>query len=160
VLLWYVGLSVVLVHAVFRSTGIDYRLIAAGALLPVAVDLPLGRRAYGHTLVFGVALFVVTVLATVGRSRLLRRRLVCVPIGALCGLVLSGAWAGGPAFWWPFTGTTLPDEPLLPPLVLVALEELVGLGACVWATVRFGLADPGRRRALLHDGRLREVAPP
>ena len=42
VLLWYVGLSVLLVANVFRSVGVDYRLIAVGSLLPLA-GRPPGR---------------------------------------------------------------------------------------------------------------------
>ena len=37
--LWYIGLSVFGVATIFRSAGIDYRLIAAGSLLPLVVDL-------------------------------------------------------------------------------------------------------------------------
>ena len=53
-LLWYVGLSVLIVVNVFRSSGVDYRLVAVGALLPLIVDLPAGHRAFGHTIVFPI----------------------------------------------------------------------------------------------------------
>ena len=153
-LFWYAGLSVLLVHYVFRSSGVDYRFIAAGSLLPLVVDLPFRRLAYGHTLVAGVGLMVVVMVATIGRSRLLRRRLICVPIGFLCGLALSGVWVNAEVFWWPFAGA-LADEPLLPPLPIVALEELVGLGACAWIVAEFGLTEPGVRTAFWRTGRLR-----
>jgi hypothetical protein len=158
VLLWYVGVSVLVVHYVFRSSGIDYRLIAIGSVLPLLVDLPLRRLAYGHTLVAGVALLAVVMIATLGRPRLLRRRLLCVPIGFFCGLALSGAWAAGDLFWWPFTGGTIPHEPLLPPVGIVVLEELAGLAACAWIVMRFGLTGAPARSELLRTGRLREVA--
>ena len=154
-LLWYAGLSVLLVHYVFRSSGVDYRLIAAGALLPLALDLPFRRLAFGHTLAAGILLMVVVMVGTIGRPRLLRRRLICVPIGFLCGLVLSGAWTDAGVFWWPFTGDPLPHEPLLPPAAIVALEELVGLGACVWIATEFGLTEREPRFAFLRSGRLR-----
>lgn len=156
--LWYVGLSVLAVHYVFRSSGIDYRLVAVGSLLPLLADLPLRRMAYAHTLVAGVSLLVLVMAGTIGRPRLLRRRLLCVPIGYFCGLVLSGAWAVGDGFWWPFTGTTIPHEPLLPPVGIVVVEELVGLVACAWIALRFGLTDPRQRAAFLRTGRLRAVA--
>ncbi len=35
-LLWYAGLSVVIVYFVFQSAGVDYRLVAVGSLLPAA----------------------------------------------------------------------------------------------------------------------------
>ena len=51
---WYVGLSVFGVATIFRSSGIDYRLIAVGSLLPLIVDVPFGYRAYGYSLLFAV----------------------------------------------------------------------------------------------------------
>jgi hypothetical protein len=157
-LLWYAGVSVVIVLLVFQSAGIDYRLIAAGSLLPLAVDLPARRLWFGHTLVASVALLVLVMLLTIGRSRLLRRRLLCLPIGAFCGLALSGAWTNTDVFWWPFTGTTLPDDALLPAPGIVVIEELVGLAAIVWLVYRCGLNDPERRDELLRTGRLRAAA--
>lgn len=156
-LLWYLCMSVVLVHVVFRSSGIDYRLVGLGALLPLVVDAPLRRLAYGHSLLVGIALLTVVMLGTVGRSRLLRRRLLCLPIGYLCGLVLSGAWVAASVFWWPFLGA-LPDEPLLAPFAVVALEEAAGLAASAFAVSRFGLGGPAARSVFLRTGRLREVA--
>jgi len=157
-LLWYAGLSVVLVYFVFQSTGIDYRLVVAGSLLPFAVDLPFVGLAYGHTLLGSVALLVAVMLLTIGRPRLLRRRLLCLPIGAFCGLVLSAAWANTDVFWWPFTGASLPDGSLLPEPGIVVLEELAGLAACAWIVHRFDLVDRGRRDEFLRSGRLRAAA--
>jgi hypothetical protein len=157
-LLWYAGVSVVIVLLVFQSAGIDYRFVAAGSLLPLAVDLPARRLWFGHTLVASVALLVLVMLLTIGRSRLLRRRLLCLPIGAFCGLALSGAWTNTDVFWWPFTGTTLPDDALLPAPGIVVIEELVGLAAIVWLVYRCGLTDPERRDELLRTGRLRAAA--
>ena len=91
-ILWYLAPSIVAVHEIFRSRGLDYRLIALGALLPLLVDLPFGYFAYGHSLFVAVGVLAVVMLATIGRPRLLRRRLICIPIGWMCGLVLSGAW--------------------------------------------------------------------
>jgi hypothetical protein len=154
VLLWYVGVSAVMVHVVFRSAGVDYRLVGLGSLLPLVADLGFGRRAYGHTLLASTALLVLVMLGTIGRPRLLRRRLLCLPVGALCGLVLSGVWAEPDVFWWPAGGSAFPERALLPPLPVVALEELAGAAACAWLVVQGGLLDPGRRRQLLRTGRL------
>jgi hypothetical protein len=156
-LLWYVGLSVVIVLLVFQSSGVDYRLVAVGSLLPLAIDLPARRLWIGHTLVASVALLVLVMLLTIGRPRLLRRRLLCLPIGAFCGLALSAAWTNTDVFWWPFTGSTIPDAPLLPAPGIVVLEELAGIAAIVWVVYRCGLRDPGRRDELLRTGRLREA---
>jgi membrane-bound metal-dependent hydrolase YbcI (DUF457 family) len=160
VLLWYVGMSVLLVANVFRSVGVDYRLVAVGSLLPLLVDLPFGERAFGHTLLFPVALLVVVMLATIGRPRLLRRRLLCLPIGVFAGLVLSGAFTQGDTFFWPLFGTDFPGDPLLPEWWVVVLEELVGLVACWWVVGQFDLYLPGPRAEFLHTGRLQETTPP
>ena len=154
---WYVGFSVFLVATIFRSVGIDYRLVALGALLPLLLDLPFGYRAYGHTLLFAVALLVVVMLGTIGRPRLLRRQLLCLPIGVFAGLVLSGAFLHDVSFLWPFEGNDFPHEALLPPFALVVLMEAAGLALLGWSVNRFGLSDPRRRRALLREGRLDEV---
>jgi membrane-bound metal-dependent hydrolase YbcI (DUF457 family) len=148
-------MSIFLVATIFRSTGIDYRLIAVGAMLPLLVDLPLGYRAFGHTLLFAVVLLALVMVGTIGRPRLLRRRLLCVPIGVFCGLLLSFAFANDHLFWWPFLGTSFPHDPLLPVTWVVVIEELVGLVVC-WALVgQYDLYLPGPRREFFRTGRLR-----
>jgi len=150
---WYVGGSVLLVLVVFRSRGVDYRLIALGALLPLLVDLPFGRPAIGHTLLFSVGMLVVVMLATIGRSRLLRRRLICLPIGVFCGLVLSGAWRTTSVLMWPTLGWAFPAGSLLPSWWVVVLEELAGLVAC-WLVVGVGsLYERGPREEFWRTGR-------
>jgi hypothetical protein len=157
-LFWYAGLSVLIVYFVFQSTGIDYRLVVVGSLLPLVVDLPFLGLSYGHTLLASVVLLLVVMVLTIGRPRLVRRRLLCLPIGAFCGLVLSAAWTNTDVFWWPFTGASLPAGALLPAAGLVVLEELAGLAACAWIVYRFGLNDRVRRDDFLRSGRLRAVA--
>lgn len=159
-LLWYVGVSVLLVANIFRSSGIDYRLVALGALLPLVVDLPVGHLAFGHTLVFPVALLAIVMVGTIGRSRLVRRRLLCVPIGIFCGLVLSGAFTADDVFWWPGFGTNFGAESLLPAWWAVVLEELIGLFALWWVVGQFDLFLPGPRAEFARSGRLRESREP
>jgi membrane-bound metal-dependent hydrolase YbcI (DUF457 family) len=158
-LLWYVGMSVLLVANVFRSVGVDYRLVAVGSVLPLLVDLPFGQRAFGHTLLFPVAMLVVVMLATIGRPRLLRRRWLCLPIGVFAGLILSGAFTQGDTFFWPLFGTAFPGDPLLPAWWVVVIEELVGLVACWWVVGQFDLYLPGPRAELFRTGRLQETTP-
>ena len=151
---WYIGLSVFGVATIFRSSGIDYRLIAIGSLLPIIVDIPFGYRAYGYSLLFAVVLLVVVMLGTIGRPRLLRRRLLCLPIGVFCGLILSGAFANYHLFWWPFLGTSFPHDALLPTWWVVVIEEVVGLFVC-WVLVgQYDLYLPGPREEFLRTGRL------
>jgi len=156
VFFWYLGCSVLLVLVVFRSRGVDYRLIAFGALLPLLVDLPFGRPAIGHTLLFPVALLGVVMVATIGRSRLLRRRLICVPIGVFCGLVLSGAWRATAVIMWPTLGWRFPSGSLLGPWWVVLVLELAGLVA-IWIVVGWGsLYEAGPRHEFLQSGRIEQ----
>jgi hypothetical protein len=160
VLLWYACVAVLLVANVFRSTGVDYRIVAVGALLPLLVDVPFGHRAYAHTIVFAVAVLMAAMIAGFGRSRLVQRRLLCLPIGVFFGLVLSGAWAGGDAFWWPLLGGDVGNESLLPVWWVVLLEELAGLFAAWWVVGQFDLYLPEPREEFVRTGRLRERATP
>jgi len=155
VLLWFVFGAIFGVWNVFQSPGLDFRLIAAGALLPELLDLPFRAQAYAHTLLAAVVALAVTMLATSGRGRrLLRRRALGLPIGWFSGLVLSGAWLHKEVFWWPGFGTARPDAALFATWPVVVLEELLGLAAAAWVWSRFGLRDPERRRELLRSGRL------
>ena len=122
------------------------------------VDLAVGHRAFGHALVFPVGLFVVVMMATTGRSRLLRRRLLCVPIGIFVALVLSGAFTQDHVFLWPFLGAA-GDQSLLPAWWVVFLEEAVGVAAWWWIVGQFDLYLPQPRRDFWHAGRLREGEP-
>ena len=68
-LLWYVFGAIFGVWNVFQSPGLDFRLIAAGALLPELIDLPFGAQAYAHTLLAATVVLVATMLATAAASR-------------------------------------------------------------------------------------------
>lgn len=155
-LLWFAGLSFVLVWSVFKDTALDYRLVMAGAVLPDVVDGLAGGARYLHTLIFSVVLLVAVMLVTRSR-RLLRRRLLAVPIGTFCHLLLDATWAKQRTFWWPFLGRRLTGRgvpSLARPLVVVALEEAAGLAALVWCWGRFRLSEPERRRQFVRTGRL------
>jgi hypothetical protein len=156
VLFWYIGPSIVAVHDIFKSRGLDYRLIGLGALLPLLIDAPRGYFAYGHSLVVAVAVLGLVMLATIGRPRLVRRRLICIPIGWMCGLVLSGAFLHDVSFLWPFLGSDFPDDSLVPPVTVLVLLDAAGLAISIWAWGRFGLSDPVTRSDFLRHGRLRE----
>jgi hypothetical protein len=154
--LWFVGLSVALVWLVFQSPALDVRVVAAGALLPW-LDGVTGGTSVLHTLVGSVALLAIVMLAT-RRRRLLRRRLLGIPIGTFLHLVLDGAWADAELFWWPFLGgDALGDE--LPELArstaTVIAMELGGIAAGVWTWRTFGLGDRAKRDNLVRTGRLR-----
>lgn len=154
-ILWRVFGSVFGVWNVFQSTGLDFRLVAVGALAPLAVDAPFGEQSYGHSLLGAVAVLVIAMAAFAGRGRRLRRRrALSFAIGWFCGLVLGGAWAHQEVFWWPAFGVERPEAPLLPSWPVVAVLECVGLAAAVWTWRRFRLDDASRRRAFARTGRL------
>ena len=154
-LLWFVFGAIFGVWNVFQSPGLDFRLIAAGALLPELIDLPFGAQAYAHTLLAATVVLLATMLATMGRGRRLRRRRTLgLAIGWFSALVLSAAWAHKEVFWWPAFGAARPDAPLFGAWPVVVIEELLGAAAAWWTWSRFALSDAARRRALFRNGRL------
>ena len=155
-LFWYLGPSIIGVHEVFRSRGLDYRLIGLGSLLPLVIDLPIGHFGGGHSLVVAVGALTIVMIGTIGRSRLLRRRLVCIPIGWMGGLLLSGAFLHDRSFLWPLLGRDVGDIGLLPPPTLLVLAEASGLALIAWSIGRFGLDRPAPRAEFVKSGRLTE----
>jgi len=156
VALWFAGLAMAAVWAVFRDPAVDYRLVAAGALLPDAVDLAFGGTGPLHALPSSAALLVVVMVATRGR-RGLRRRLLALPIGTFLHLAIDGVWTRTAVFWWPLAGLSL-ERGGLPslsrPLPVLVLQELAGAAALAWWWHRFALADRRRRAAFLRTGRV------
>jgi hypothetical protein len=143
----------IVVAEVFRSPMVDYRLVALGAVLPL-VEPVSGTFLGLHTLVGAVLALGAVVLATSGR-RLLRRRLLGVPIGLFCHLVLDATFTRTRLFWWPAFGWARPRPPETgrSPLVWLTLElAAVGLGALAWR--RYDLGRPGNRRLLVRAGHL------
>jgi hypothetical protein len=158
VILWLAFGAIFGVWNVFQSSGLDFRLVAAGALLPLAIDAPFGAQSYAHTLLAAVAVLALTMLATTGRGRRLRRRrALSLSIGWFSALVLSASWAHKELFWWPAFGFDRPEAPLFPPLAVLVIEEILGAAAAWWVWIRFGLRDPERRHTFVHTGRLEIV---
>ena len=159
-ILWFVGPAVLVVWSVFRSPAADYRIVAAGSLLPL-IELPFGEPRLLHSLT-GAALLLAAVMLGARGRRVVQRRLLGLPIGVLMHLVLDGAWADTRGFWWPFLGTSwstseLPElgrGPLVVPL------EALGLAACWWGWRRFRLDEPERRALFVSTGRVgRDITP-
>jgi amino acid transporter len=159
VVLWFVGPSVLIVWAVFTSPAADYRLVAAGSLVPL-LELPSGSPRPLHSVV-GAALVMVAVMLGARGRRLLQRQLLGLPIGMLLHLVLDGAWTDDHAFWWPFLGWSwsTSDLPELGRGGFSVVLELAGAAACWFAYRRFRLDEPERRELFLRTGRIgRDVA--
>jgi len=153
-ILWFAGTAFVTVWAVFKDPAIDHRLVIVGALVPDVIDVWTGGRWIAHTVLFSVVLLTAVMLGTRGR-RLLRRRLLALPIGTFLHLVYDGMWADRKTFWWPFFGASFHGR--LPSVARGGLDvvlELAGLAALVWAWKRFRLGEPDRRAYFLRTGRL------
>lgn len=158
-LLWFVGPSVLIVWSVFRSPAADYRLVAAGSLLPL-LEVPFGEPRLLHSLT-GAAVLLGTVMIGARGQRLAQRQLLGLPIGLLLHLVLDGSWADSHAFWWPLLGLSwsTSELPVLGRGWFNVVLELAGAAACWWAWRRFRLAEPERRQHFLRTGRIgRDVA--
>ncbi|MGH9236105.1 MAG: hypothetical protein ACRD0R_22515 [Acidimicrobiales bacterium] len=152
--LWFAGGAFVGVWLVFRSPAVDYRLVVAGALLPL-VELPFGSPRLLHSLTGAAALLALAMVAT-PRRRLAQRRLVAVPIGVLVHLLLDGIWTDTQAFWWPFAGLAWSDA-RLPELARGWLDlvlEAAGAAALWWSWRRFRLDEPVRRARFVRTGQL------
>ncbi len=154
-LFWFAGSSFLAVWLVFRDPSFDHRLVMLGALAPDVVDAPWGAPRVAHTFLAGVAVLTIVMLATRGR-RLLRRRLLVVPIGMFLHLVFDGMWADTTTFWWPLGGLSFAGDrlPSLERGLLNVPLELAGLAVLIWAWRRFGLGDAARRSLFLRTGRL------
>lgn len=151
-ILWFAACAVMGAWLVLRDQSFDYRLIVVGALLPDLLDVGLGHRGLGHTLVFAVGCLAVVMAVTVNR-RPLRKRLIAIPVGLLAHLVLDFVFTQQRLFWWPAFGSWR-SYAVYPPLVVLALRELVGVVVAVQIVRRFGLGDRDRRREFLRTGRI------
>ena len=161
--LWFAACGVVTVALVFGSSGVDYRVVVLGSVLPLAENVS-GSPWVLHTLTGSAVLLVAVMAITAGRGhRLRRRRWIGLPIGTLVFLVASGSWSRTALFWWPVggsggVGNGVPPEFDRPLAVLIAFE-FAGIAALIWTARRFGLSDPERRQALLTTGRLTRPVP-
>jgi hypothetical protein len=155
VFLWFVIVAPVIVAEVFRSPMIDYRMVALGAVLPVA-EAALGGPRFLHTLLASV-LALTVVMAATPRRRLVRRRLLCVPIGMFLHLVLDGTWTDQRVLWWPGFGLSFGADQvpeLARGLVVGVMLEAVAVAVGVWAFRRYRLDVPENRELLRRTGQL------
>lgn len=154
-LLWFLVLAPVIVAEVFRSPMVDYRLVALGAVLPLAEALFAGPNVL-HTLLAAVAVLTLVMLFTQHR-RLVRRRLLGVPIGLFLHLVLDATWTDQTLLWWPGFGLSF-GEGQVPELhrgLAVGLVlEVIAVAVGVWAVRRYELSDPTNRSRLFRTGQL------
>lgn len=152
--IWFAAVSVVLVAVVFRSPAVDYRTVILGSVAPL-LEAALGGPRLLHSVV-GAVTVLALVMALTTRRRILRRRMLGIPIGIMCHLVLDGAFARTEVFWWPVRGLDFAagQVPELEHLAVSLVLELVGVGVGIWAWRLFGLHQRERRQLFWTDGRL------
>ena len=151
---WFVVTAPFLVAEIFKSPMVDYRLVAVGAALPL-IEVFFGQAFVLHTLLAPVLVLTVVMLTTMNR-RLVRRRLLGIPIGMFFHLVLDGTWSSSVLFWWPAFGFSLADEPV-PETTGIGwriLLEILGIGLAVFAYRRYNLDQPHVRARLAKSGHL------
>ncbi len=158
--LWFAGLSWLLVWRVFRSPNVDYRLVVLGAVLP-GVDHLIGRSTPLHTVLAAVVGLAVVMVGARGK-RLAQRQWLGVPIGLFVHLLLDATWADTDLFWWPVTGAELGSLEIPEadwPVLLVVGMEVVGLLVLAGLWVRLGFTEESRWDRFRRTGHLdRELA--
>ncbi len=153
--LWFLVLAPVLVAEVFRSPMMDLRIVALGAMIPL-VEIVSPTPLYLHTMACPLLVLTVVMMSTINR-RLVRRRLLGLPIGLFMHLVLAGTWRIDDLLLWPFFGSNIADvdipEASIVPVVAIFLE-VVALGVGVVAFKRYGLNVEENRTRLVRTGQL------
>jgi len=169
-LFWHVGATIAITRYSFRDDRMDLRMLVLGALLPDAVDTPIGLlfydrfggvRLFSHGLVFASIVMVTVVLATRrGRPRKLWMPLA---IGLLFHLLLDAMWLAPETLWWPLLGVDFTPagagsvSDYLSELVTdwrMWCGEFVGLAYLVFMWRAAGLSKPESRKLLLSSGRI------
>ncbi len=153
-LFWFLLTAPFLVAEIFKSPMVDYRLVAVGAALPL-IELALPNAFVLHTLFAPVLVLTVVMVTTIGR-RLVRRRLLGIPIGMFFHLLLDGTWASASLFWWPAFGLSFSElaVPETTSLGFRLILELVGLAIGGFAYRRYGLDEREKRTRLIRTGHL------
>ena len=148
---------------------IDYRIVAAGTMLPDLIDKPLGiyllgrqlgsGRIYGHTLLFGLSL----VLAGSWAARLRHHGLLSLGLGVMTHVLTDLVMLSPRTFFWPLGGFRFRKQRRLEGWGLKMLRRyyrdpqvMWSEGSAALAVLAFGSHLSRRRRLgrFLRSGRL------
>jgi len=147
--------SALITYYIFSSRGIDFRAVAFGSLLPFIIDICIGHSSFGHSFVFPASALVLVMLLTIGRPRMLRRRMLCVVIGIFLALVLEGAFLYESTWWWPSNVHKSSEVfSLTPSLGFWIIRDVIGLVSCY---VLFSIGElhiKEKRQEFLSTGRI------
>lgn len=160
-LVWFLVLAPVLVVEVFRSPMIDYRMVVAGAVIPLG-EVALGGPLFLHTLAAPVVAMALVMAAWSGK-RTTKRRWLGLPIGLFMHSLLDGVWLSTRLFRWPvggwgFDGLSAPE--VRRSVTFSLALDLVGVAVGLWAWKRYELDRVGNRKRLLSTGQLSRSAMP
>ena len=166
-ILFHGGVTMLIVWFVMRGNPrVDYRIVFLAALLPDAIDKPIGRiffrtrfgsgRLWAHTLLVNLALFCVVFFL---RGRI-KRQFVLVPISSLLHLAEDAVWSTPKVFWWPLFGTAFPRDTGGGFLGIhwrsALIEEGVGLAILAWLLASHGMLSRDGLRSFLKTGMLEQ----
>jgi hypothetical protein len=167
VILFHGGLTMLIVWFVMRgNTRVDYRIVFLAALLPDAIDKPIGRilfrskfgtgRLWMHTLLVNLALFCVVFFL---RGRI-KRQFVLVPISSLLHIAEDAVWSTPKVFWWPLFGTVFPRDTTKSLLGIHwregLIEEGVGVLVLAWLLASHRMLSRDGLRTFLKTGMLEQ----
>ncbi|MFN8016409.1 MAG: hypothetical protein U0R17_07395 [Acidimicrobiia bacterium] len=102
-------------------------MVALGSLLPFFIDLYIGKSWLGHSFLFSVALLLLIMLFTIGRTRMLRRKLLCISIGVFLALILEGSFLHEQTWWWPLNIKSQKGIDLIPSFGIWIFRDVIGL---------------------------------
>ena len=153
-LLWFAGLSFVIVASVFASPAIDYRLVILGSVIPV-VEMFFGGPWILHSLLAPV-LIMGSVMIVFRGKRLKQRKWLGLPIGMFIYLFLDRAWAKVNLFWWPISGLEIKtgDTPTWEDPVLIILMEVVGAAAGIYGILKYKIHKKDNLRLFTKSGQI------
>lgn len=167
-LFWHLGAVIFLFRWIFRDPKVDFRFLAAGAVLPDVIDLAvvtvLGGshgELWAHSLVIPTLVAAVVLLVTRRGRR--RRAWMALVVAWLFHLLVDGMWTRGAVFLWPVFGWALPagggafwpgawDRALGDPWRW--LLELAGLAYLIWLARAARVSQVETRAQLWRTGRL------
>ena len=145
-LLWFAGLSFIIVATVFACPAIDYRLVVIGSLVPV-IEMVLEGPWVLHSLLAPVVVMGFVMIAFQGK-RLKQRKWLGIPIGMFLYLFLDRAWT--------LSGFQI-DKANAPtreqPVVLVVMEA-TGLLAASYGVRKYKIYEKENMKLFLRTGRI------
>jgi len=130
---WFIGTALASSWIVFGDPKFSYRPLVIGALAPDIVEIWFGNAGPMHSVVTGIALLTMAMLATIGK-RPRRKFLLAGVIGLFMHLVYDGAFLNTRMFWWPLSGAQFGGAkiPSLERGLINLPLEVVGLLLIVW----------------------------